>query len=129
MNEVFHLLFVGDIQDAINAPPTMMVICVLETRPYNEPQNATHVPILEFSKSGVPKVNMKNLETVCGLIDRALESGQRVLIHCMAGIERSPLVCMWWMHTRKKMMLDEAFKFVLTKRPQTQDRRDWLQLE
>jgi protein-tyrosine phosphatase len=121
MDEIVERLFVGDMADAQNAPPDFFVLCVLEARPPGEPQNATWIPFLENGKA-----NHAQLDIIATVIDRQLQSGKRVMVHCGAGIERSPLCAVWYLHTKKAMSIDEAYKLVMSKRPIVQDRRIWL---
>src|SRR5579884_2643613 len=58
--------------------------------------------------------------------DALLKDGKKVLLHCGAGIERSPLACVWFLHTKRNMDFDEAYEFVKEKRPIVADRRTWL---
>jgi len=53
----------------------------------------------------------------------------QILVHCAAGIERSPLAVAWWMVTIRDhpaCTWDDAYKFILSKRPQVEDRRYWI---
>lgn len=49
-----------------------------------------------------------------------------VLVHCGAGVERSPLVVAMWMLVRFNLTLDEAYKWIKQERPIAEDRRAWL---
>jgi hypothetical protein len=51
------------------------------------------------------------------VIDEAVKSGGKILVHCHAGISRSPsMVCAYFMY--KGHSWDEALDFVRSKRPQ-----------
>ncbi|XP_053211846.1 dual specificity protein phosphatase 10-like [Panonychus citri] len=50
-------------------------------------------------------------------IEEARQSGRAVLIHCHAGISRSPTIVIAYLMFSKKMNFDDAFKFVADKRP------------
>lgn len=49
-----------------------------------------------------------------------------LLVHCMAGVERSPLTVVWYLMFAQGLTMDEAYAFVKARRPQVEDRRDWL---
>lgn len=50
------------------------------------------------------------------------------LIHCGAGIERSPLTVAMYLVKYSGLTIDEAYKFLKEKRHQVEDRRHWLNL-
>jgi len=147
MNEILNNLWLGDEWHANQAAEAgMIVICVLEERPEGEPDNAIHIPILKFDTQadkdlhnelyenmvhvrmthGAWRVNMINLNIVCDAIEAAREMGRPVYVHCAAGIERSPLVVAWYLHTRYKKTLDEAYAMIQEKRSVVMDRRSFL---
>ena len=72
------------------------------------------------------KVDMAALGALCKIIHMALEAGERVLVHCGAGMERSPLVVMWYLYTWKDMSWDEAYALVKSKRQCVYERREWV---
>ncbi|KAJ8250357.1 hypothetical protein COCON_G00222790 [Conger conger] len=50
-------------------------------------------------------------------IDCIGKSGGKVLVHCEAGISRSPTICMAYMMKTKGLQLEEAFDFIKQRRP------------
>ena len=125
-NEIIPRLFLGDQQDAIDFAekvPDGHIICVLEQRPGNEPFKSMHIPVLTSSGH----VHSDQLNKVACIIDALLKQGNPLLIHCGAGIERSPLTVAWFLH--KYLRLDnisEAYNLIKSKRPQIADRSEWL---
>jgi hypothetical protein len=101
-------------------------ICVLESPCV---QGCFHAPILAVD-SGVV-LNGRETQVVkeeCGgfveahllktahlAIDEFLKIGS-VLVHCLAGRERSPLVVATWLCERHGFTLDEAYEFIISKR-------------
>jgi len=67
-----------------------------------------------------------NLELISHIIQNHVESKTKLLVHCMGGMERSPLALTWYMHERKGMGLNDAFDYVKLKRPQALNRIQWL---
>lgn len=55
------------------------------------------------------------------LIDR----GHKILIHCQAGIDRSPFVAMLYIAWDRHISFDDAYDIVSEKRPQTIQHDDW----
>ncbi|MEE6486936.1 hypothetical protein FKM82_014733 [Ascaphus truei] len=49
-------------------------------------------------------------------IDTVRRSGGRVLVHCEAGISRSPTICMAYLMKTKRIRLEEAFDYVKQRR-------------
>ena len=128
MDEIISRIFVGTLEDAVktaSAHPDWIILCVLEQCPASEPACAIHVPLLEISPKG-PVVNAVRLEIACAIIDNAHGSGYNVLVHCQAGVERSPLTVAYWLATRSQMSLDEAYLLLQHQRPIVEDRRTWL---
>ena len=50
----------------------------------------------------------------------------RLVIHCLHGLDRSPLVVTWYLHRFREMSLDEAYEKIRLVRPEVNDRRDWV---
>jgi Dual specificity phosphatase, catalytic domain len=65
------------------------------------------------------------LEMVATIYD-ANEKNGAVLLHCGAGIERSPLAAAYILVTRHGMTWQSAYALLQSKRPQVQDRTAWL---
>lgn len=122
MNEIIPNLFVGDFADAkSDAAKDMFILCVLEQKPSDEPANATWIPFLEGDKA-----NHTQLDAIAAVIDAQLSAGRKVLTHCGAGIERSPLAVVWFLHAKRGMSIGDAYKLVIEKKPQAQRREVWL---
>lgn len=125
-NKIINNLYVGDVQDSIQFektyPTTGVILCVLEERPPIEPETAFHVPI----KTDSGHVHRDQLDKVCTFIDAMLKTDRHVLVHCMAGIERSPLAIAYFLTRHFGMDIEQAYRLVKKGRPQTQDRRVWL---
>lgn len=117
MTEIIENLFVGDLGDA-HSGFDGLIICVLDVKPADEPPNATWIP---FLAEGIG-----SLDLTASVIDNALNSGRRVLVHCGAGSERAPLTVAWFLNRRRTMSLDAAYDLLKRKRPIVQDRRFWL---
>ena len=115
--EVITNLFVGDLADACRGFDGI-VICVLEDRPEQEPIHALWLPFLENGRA--------TLDSTALIIERALELGARVLVHCEEGCERAPLVVAYFLRSRRAMSWDEAYALLRARRPVVQDRRRWL---
>jgi len=125
-NKIIEKLYVGDLEDSKTFeeqfPVTGVILCVLEERPPQEPNNAFHVAI----KTESEHVHTEQLDKVYTFIDAMLKTDHHVLVHCMAGIERSPLTVAYFLTKHYGMTIEKAYEIVKKGRPQTQDRRHWL---
>lgn len=127
-NEIIPNLFLGDLQDAKDfdlLKPDGMIICVLEGRPGNEPFRAIHYPILTSSGH----VHSRQLDRLCYVIDAILTKHIPLLVHCAAGIERSPLTVAYYLQGNMMITLDHAYDIIKEKRPQIADRSAWLKVD
>jgi protein-tyrosine phosphatase len=129
-------LYLGDCEDAKNFDGT--IICAMQEIPEDEPMRAYWIPII---RSNIP-LNIKELIADQGaeitalkhqlmiIAEEIYQHGDNlpVLVHCLAGIERSPLAVVFYLHYFKDMTWDSAYDFVKSKRPQVQNRLIWLNM-
>lgn len=54
-----------------------------------------------------------------------LQNGNKVLVHCHAGMDRAPFVVAYYLHVYADMDLTDAYDFVKMKRPQTIYHYEW----
>jgi protein-tyrosine phosphatase len=150
-NQIVPGLFLGDWADGkfngFNGFRGTHTLCVIETNPLDKYEGMTYyIPILDHSEETYlpdlpPKALISKLDEACTIIDDHLLNnepllvhgseriGNALLVHCWAGIERSPLTLAYWLVKSHKMAnLDEAYKFLKSKRPIVEDRREWLPL-
>lgn len=124
-NKIIDHLYIGSLQDAIQFRQDKLdavILCVLENRPGNEPFKAYHIPII--TESG--HVHMDQLNHIAFFLEALLKKETDVLLHCAAGMERSPLAVAYYIAYSKGISIEEAYEIVKKGRPQTMDRRVWL---
>lgn len=63
-----------------------------------------------------PQDLIDKLEEVVALLDDLAARHERVYVHCTAGVNRSPTVCIAWLFMRQARTVDEAVKEVLRRR-------------
>jgi hypothetical protein len=63
-------------------------------------------------------LQLHQLQSALAQLERLLEKG-RVYVHCVAAMERSPLVCMAWMVQQRGLTPAEALEYVMTVHPGT----------
>jgi protein-tyrosine phosphatase len=122
MSEIIDNLFIGDQQDAAQAPLTMWIVNVLEGHAPEQRGMLMWLPILP---PGGPPAERAMLDAAITHIDRLLGMGHKVLVHCGAGVERSPLTVAWYLREKSGMDWDQAYALLREKRPVVQDRREW----
>jgi hypothetical protein len=114
-------------------------ICVLENPCGVE--DCFHAPLITVDSSGILNDREIQLtkEEYAGLvrcdahllkrshraIDEFLRAGP-VLVHCLAGRERSPLVLATWLCERHGLILGAAYELIISKRPIIEKREFWL---
>lgn len=73
------------------------------------------------------KIPQERLEILSDIIEGIVNRKKKVVIHCIAGIERSPLVVAWWLADKGHAdNLSEAYNMVKAARPVTEDVRSWI---
>jgi hypothetical protein len=106
-------------------------------------EDCFHTPILVIDSSVHlhDRTTPLTVEEYCGLIrircdthllqrahqaiDKFLKTGP-VLVHCLAGHERSPLVVATWLCERNGLSLSAAYDLIISKRPIVEKRDFWL---
>jgi protein-tyrosine phosphatase len=135
MNQIMPDLYLGDWQDALLVQHNpISTLCVIETTGWDRYEGMTYyVPILEHDEESLaiipPKALISQLDDCCEIIDDHILNKLPLLVHCWAGVERSPLTLAYWLvKSHRQPNLDEAYKFLKSKRPIVEDRREWLPL-
>ena len=121
-DHILEHVWLGDVDDCAEFPGRKLNVM----RPHQECRSRD-CRSLDFRKGNdgtdfwVPR---QNLEGLVEEIER--DRREPLLVHCWGGIERSPLGVVWWMKERRGYTLDEAYEFVMQRRPIVQDRRYWV---
>lgn len=124
-DEILPGLFLGD-QGSVDGFPGV-VICVMEHGEGQQPtDNTIHIPVLRQPVTHPLRADPEALHRISVLVRHLLDTRHRVLLHCGAGMERSPLAAVWYLHTMKGYSLDSAYALLREKRSVVQDRREWL---
>ena len=108
-------LYLGDMDDALCKGEYCRTINVLG---WIEPDTVTGY------------VDKKALDALAYLIHKSIENYDVVLVHCRAGMERSPLVVVWYLYNYRTNIfptIQEAYKYVQNIRPCVQNRESWIE--
>ena len=74
-----------------------------------------------------PAAVRQTLDTLAHVIHEQMETTSNdVVVHCFAGLERSPLTCVWYLHSHQNMSIDYAYQVICDERPVILDRRYWV---
>lgn len=82
------------------------------TRPFNSQLHYKWIPVDDSHTADISSHFQEAFE----FIDCVRRAGGRVLVHCEAGISRSPTICMAYLMKTMKLCLDEAFDYIKQRR-------------
>jgi len=127
LDEIVPNLFIGarsDVGEMGNHRGSWVVICTLELPSDADRAAATLcLPVLEGDSNVATEATLEALRLA---IRDNLRAGRRVLVHCGAGVERSPLAVAYYLHRDHGLSWDAAYALLQRRRPQVADRRSWL---
>jgi len=133
MDEIINNLFVGDISDTIifreYRDERQMKVYIIDVTDYgSNPYANCNVPIfnMEDPEVSVETADIHQLDKIADLIEMKLIEGYKVLVHCGAGMERSPTAIIYYLYKYQNMTIDQAYGFVREKHHNMFDRRNWL---
>jgi len=62
--------------------------------------------------------SVEEIKNAIKILSKIMEIGP-IYIHCVAAIERSPLVCMAWLIVKKKLTYNQAYNYLVDVHPTT----------
>ena len=118
-------LFLGSVIDAAHFEGN--ALCVHESLfPPMIKRSEIRIPIAYMHSNPTRMVAQPHQLDLCKIIIHEHAATQtKLLVHCMAGVERSPLTIVWYLMFTG-LTMDQAYAFVKRKRPEVEDRRFWL---
>jgi rhodanese-related sulfurtransferase len=124
-NEILPGVWLGDQYDArkLWGKPGWTIIDVRENDTDGDPPSVLRIPLIRPDSGW--NAGLKALTEIADALDAAIAKGTPVLIHCWAGMERSPLALAVWLTMRCGFTLDDAY-YLLQSRRNIFDRRAWL---
>ena len=128
-SEILNNLYLSDMNAAGKFDGDRL--CVHEAGPQYDGQ-CHFIPILtvpprsKWDRTGAV-VDICALHRAVDIIELDQGKKERLVVHCMGGIERSPLTVAWYLTRSKKFKsLSDAYAFLKTKRPAVSQRLFWL---
>jgi hypothetical protein len=126
-SEILPNLFIGNWIDAQEFDGERLNVRDGETYPGMTYHVETLIPVPPKHEA-LYCVSRAKLDLAASIISERLAAGKKLLVHCLVGMERSPLAVAWWMvKTGKHATLSEALAFIKTKRPIVKDRSNWVE--
>ncbi|MDX2271533.1 MAG: dual specificity protein phosphatase [Cyanobacteriota bacterium] len=71
-------------------------------------------------------IRVEQLRRAVEVVHRSVEKNMPIYVHCLAGIERSPLVCIAYLCCYQNLQLQDALTWVKQVHPRTMPTRDQL---
>jgi hypothetical protein len=116
---IVDTLFVGSERDAAEADGFDVVVNCTPHLPFNDVHRCLNVriPVQDDPSDAYPLFQILRDTPVLRDIHEALLEGRRVLVHCQAGAQRSPVVVACYLIKFRAMDPDGAIAFVKSRRP------------
>jgi len=119
-SEILPFLLIGNHRDASNREllkelKVTHVLNVTAQLPLHFESDGITCKILAASDSGSQNLKQYFAEAI-EFIDKAREVNGRVLVHCQAGVSRSPTIVIAYLMARNQQNLSDAFSFVKDRR-------------
>lgn len=96
------------------------VLCVYSSCRFaaNAPYTTHHCALSDYGDTDISAPETEALAACLAQIDAAATAGERILVHCSQGINRSPTVVMAWLIVRRQWTLARAHEHVCACRTQ-----------
>jgi protein-tyrosine phosphatase len=133
MDEIVEKLWIGDwedtqFEDTLEHMGFSHILCVVPHH-HAHPQMRKEYQKLKVMHWHYEERKEIEIEPPLNFIDQGLKEGQ-VLVHCGAGIDRSPTVVMMYLIRKKGMTLEDAVDLIKERRPianpHPEEVRQWL---
>jgi len=121
VDQILDRIWIGDQQDAENEEivKTFTVIINLNTR-----ESKKELELVK--KYNVLYANFGRLFVATGYLSGAYDAGKKILIHCEAGIDKSPFVVAVFLSMELNISFAEAYGFVKERHKQTIEHYEWI---
>lgn len=127
MNEIIPNLWLGDLIDAMNGDDKVRIDVrwpsELVLQPYLAPKRLTITTTCIAPDENIIS-DPAAMNLVADLIN-LLRPDHKILVHCVLGMDRSPLTVVWYLMAYEALTLDQAYKLVCEKHPDTRLHKDW----
>lgn len=95
-----------------------IVINVTPNLPFHSEQiENIGIPVYDDKSEYSKRILVEYIKEILPYMHLQLKRGKRILVHCRAGIQRSPTVIAAYLMKYKGMSIDEAIEFIQARRP------------
>ncbi len=114
INHIWGNVYIGDEQDALSQGYVNRtgITAVLDLRELHIDE--------KLDKEAIHQVGEAIIE-----LKRLTSNGNKVLVHCHAGMDRAPFVVAYYLHVWAGYSFQDAYDLVKGKRPQTIEHWEW----
>ena len=136
-DKILGSIYLGNREDALIFEGE--IICVLQDIPKGEPTKALWIPIVRTSttlnnyqllveQDADVYAQRSNLDLVAKILEENNQKKTPTLVHCIGGIERSPLAIVYWLRKYHDFTYDGSYTHVKKIRPVVMNRLIWLNM-
>jgi protein-tyrosine phosphatase len=115
-----YQLYIGDYRyshKSIVLPKIVSIVNCTKNLPFAYEHNAAkRIPVDDLNDDENNDVMTSYLPDICDFIDREIQSGKKVVVHCQQGLSRSASVIVAYLMKYKHMPMTEAIELVRKKR-------------
>lgn len=116
VSEILPRLFLGSMMDASRGTYDAVVNCTPDFPFYGDPPHRMRVPVLDNQLNNAT-LTPPTLQAAVTFLRDNLQAERSVLVHCVAGQQRSPAVVAAYLMDHFRLSVDEAVQFVRMRRP------------
>ena len=117
-SEIISGLFIGNDKCAVHHGNSFdFVVNCTPYLPLPKDSNAIRIPIEDDPFDSVPLYQILRDTTVLQDVHKYITSNRKVLVHCQAGVQRSPAVVACYLIKYYDMNPEQSVAFIKTKRP------------
>jgi hypothetical protein len=125
-DQILGNLYLGSRNGAGTAPSHMKLLSVMWPGEPGKLRRAHSIVTTTWNADDQIVADPEKMNEAADWIHDQLSKGFSVLVHCAYGVERSPLTVVWYLMAYHGMSLNKAYKLVMSKRKEVEDRRHWL---
>lgn len=120
VDQILDRIWIGDQQDAENEELVKTFTAIINL---NMRESEKELELVK--KYNILYANFGRLNLAAGYLFGAYNNGKKILVHCEAGMDKSPFVVARCISVMCKITLAEAYKFVKERHKQTIEHYEW----
>lgn len=112
MVEILPNLFLGNKNDSTDHQCYDVVINCTKNLPFHGNTEHIRIPVDDTHSDNDMREMLEHLPLSCEMIEKGLNDGRRILVHCNQGAQRSPCVVAAYIMTSRDISADDSIEFV-----------------